>query len=150
MKRIPNYKIQLVREGSSLYNTNQITCPDDAAEIATAHFEELATDREVFSIMLLNVKNYVVGIHDVSVGSLTASVVHPREVFKAACLANAASIILMHNHPSGEADPRKEDIQITARLVQVGRMMDIPVFDHIIVGAYTGEYTSLKQKGVIK
>lgn len=150
MKRIPNYKIQLVREGSSLYNTNQITCPDDAAEIATAHFEELATDREVFSIMLLNVKNYVVGIHDVSVGSLTASVVHPREVFKAACLANAASIILMHNHPSGEADPSKEDIQITARLVQVGRMMDIPVFDHIIVGAYTGEYTSLKQKGVIK
>ena len=150
MKRIPNYKIQLVREGSSLYNTNQITCPDDAAEIATAHFEELATDREVFSIMLLNVKNYVVGIHDVSVGSLTASVVHPREVFKAACLANAASIILMHNHPSGEADPSKEDIQITARLVQVGRMTDIPVFDHIIVGAYTGEYTSLKQKGVIK
>lgn len=150
MKRIPNYKIQLVREGSSLYNTNQITCPDDAAEIATAHFEELATDREVFSMMLLNVKNYVIGIHDVSIGSLTASVVHPREVFKAACLANAASIILMHNHPSGEADPSKEDIQITARLVQVGRMMDIPVFDHIIVGAYTGEYTSLKQKGVIK
>lgn len=150
MKRIPNYKIQLVREGSSLYNTNQITCPDDAAEIATAHFEELATDREVFSIMLLNVKNYVVGIHDVSVGSLTASVVHPREVFKAACLANAASIILMHNHPSGEADPSKEDIEVTARLVQVGRIMDIPVFDHIIVGDYTGEYTSLKQKGAIK
>ena len=150
MKRIPNYKIQLVCEGSSLYDTDQITCPDDAAEIATAHFEELATDREVFSIMLLNVKNYVIGIHDVSIGSLTDSVVHPREVFKAACLANAASIILLHNHPSGEADPSKEDIQITARLVKVGRMMDIPVFDHIIVGAYTGEYTSLKQKGVIK
>ena len=150
MKRIPNYKIQLVREGSSLYNTNQITCPEDAAEIAARHFEAMATDREVFSVMFLNVKNYVIGIHDVSIGSLTASVVHPREVFKAACLANAASIILMHNHPSGDASPSKEDIEVTARLVQVGRIMDIPVFDHIIVGDYTGEYTSLKQRGVIK
>ena len=59
MKRIPNYKIQLVREGSSLYNTNQITCPEDAAEIAARHFEAMATDREVFSVMFLNVKNYL-------------------------------------------------------------------------------------------
>lgn len=150
MKRIANYRIQLVREGSSLYNLNRITCPADAAEIATAHYEELATDREVFSIMVLNTKNVVIGIHDVSVGSLTASVVHPREVFKAAFLANAANIILMHNHPSGDATPSREDIEVTARMVQVGRIMDMPILDHIIIGDYTGEYVSLKEKEIIK
>ena len=150
MKRIPNFKIQLVRDGSSLYSTNTINCPEDAAEIASAHFEELATDREVFAVLLLNTKNKVIGIHDVSVGSLTASVVHPREVFKAACLANAASIILTHNHPSGDPAPSKEDINITARLVQAGRLMDIPVLDHIIIGDNTGRSVSFKASDLIK
>lgn len=150
MKRIPNFKIQLVRDGSSLYNTNTISCPEDAAEIAAAHFEELATDREVFAVLFLNTKNKVIGIHDVSVGSLTASVVHPREVFKAACLANAASIILTHNHPSGDPAPSKEDINITARLVQAGRLMDIPVLDHIIIGDGTGRSMSFKANDLIK
>lgn len=150
MKRIPNFKIQLVRDGSSLYNTNTISCPEDAAAVASAHFEELATDREVFAVLLLNTKNKVIGIHDVSVGSLTASVVHPREVFKAACLANAASIILTHNHPSGDPAPSKEDISITSRLVQAGRLMDIPVLDHIIIGDGTGRSMSFKASDLIK
>ena len=144
MKRIPNLKIQLVRDGSSLYNTNAISCPEDAAEIASKFFEDMSSDREVFSVMLLDVKNRVIGINVVSIGSLSASVVHPREVFKAAILANAASIILTHNHPSGESKPSREDISITARLVQVGRMMDIPVLDHIIIGDGSGESFSFK------
>ena len=84
----------------------------------------------------------------ISVGSLTASVVHPREVFKAAIQQAAASIILVHNHPSGDPTPSKEDIEVTARMVQVGRVMDIPVLDHIILG--NDNYISLKEKGVIK
>ena len=84
----------------------------------------------------------------ISVGSLTASVVHPREVFKAAIQQTAASIILVHNHPSGDPTPSKEDIEVTARMVQVGRVMDIPVLDHIILG--NDNYISLKEKGVIK
>ena len=84
----------------------------------------------------------------ISVGSLTASVVHPREVFKASIQQTAASIILVHNHPSGDPTPSREDIEVTARMVQVGRVMDIPVLDHIILG--NDNYISLKEKGVIK
>ena len=150
MKRIPNLKIQLVRDGSSLYNTNAISCPEDAAEIASKFFEDMSSDREIFAVMLLNTKNHVVGINVVSIGSLTASVVHPREVFKAACLANAASIILTHNPPSGDPAPSKEDISITARLVQAGRLMDIPVLDHIIIGDNTDRSISFKANDLIK
>lgn len=150
MKRIPNYRIQLVRDGSSLYNTNAISCPEDAAEIAAKFFEDMSSDREIFAVMLLNTKNHVIGINVVSIGSLTASVVHPREVFKAAILANAASIILVHNHPSGDPAPSKEDISITSRLVQAGRLMDIPVLDHIVIGDNTGRSISFKASNLIK
>ena len=144
MVKIENVRIKLVRESSGLYCSNYISSPVDAAEIAAKHFEDMASDREVFSVMLLDVKNRVIGINVVSIGSLSASVVHPREVFKAAILANAASIILTHNHPGGESKPSREDISITARLVQVGRMMDIPVLDHIIIGDGSGESFSFK------
>lgn len=150
MKRIPNYRIQLVRDGSSLYNTNAISCPEDAAEIAAKFFEDMSSDREIFAVMLLNTKNHVIGINVVSIGSLTASVVHPREVFKAAILANAASIILVHNHPSGDPAPSKEDISVTTRLIQAGRLMDIPVLDHIVIGDNSGRSISFKANNLIK
>ena len=150
MVKIENVRIKLVRESSGLYCSNYISSPVDAAEIAAKHFEDMASDREVFSVMLLDVKNRVIGINVVSIGSLSASVVHPREVFKAACLANAASIILTHNHPSGDTAPSKEDINITSRLVQAGRLMDIPVLDHIIIGDNTGRSMSFKANDLIK
>ena len=84
----------------------------------------------------------------ISIGSLTASVVHPREVFKAAIQHTAASMILVHNHPSGDPTPSKEDIATTRRIVEAGKLMDIPVLDHIILG--NNKYISLKEKGVIK
>lgn len=123
-----------------------VTCPEDAADYAMPRFRY--EDRENFAVILLNVKNHILSMPVISVGSLTASVVHPREVFKVAIQQTAASIILVHNHPSGDPTPSKEDIEITARLVQVGRVMDIPVLDHIILG--NDNYISLKEKGVIK
>ena len=144
MVKIENVRIKLVRESAGLYCNKYISCPEDAAEIAAKHFEDMASDREVFSVMLLDVKNRVIGINVVSIGSLSASVVHPREVFKAAILANAASVILTHNHPSGESKPSREDIEVTRRMVQVGRIMDIHVLDHIIIGDGTGESFSFK------
>ena len=150
MVKIENVRIKLVRESAGLYCNNYISSPEDAAEIAAKFFEDMATDREVFAVMLLNTKNRVIGINVVSVGSLTASVVHPREVFKAACLANATNIILTHNHPSGDPAPSKEDISITSRLVQAGRLMDIPVLDHIIIGDNTGRSMSFKASDLIK
>ena len=150
MVKIENVRIKLVRESAGLYCNNYISSPVDAAEIAAKHFEDMASDREVFSVILLDVKNHVIGINVVSIGSLSASVVHPREVFKAAILANAANIILTHNHPSGDPAPSKEDINITARLVQAGRLMDIPVLDHIIIGDNTGRSMSFKANDLIK
>ena len=99
-------------------------------------------------VMLLNVKNHIIAWETISIGSLDASVVHPREVFRPAIIKGAASIILVHNHPSGDPTPSKEDLEVTARMVQVGRVMNISVLDHIIIGG--DNFVSMKEKGAIK
>jgi DNA repair protein RadC len=91
-------------------------------------------DREHFVVVLLDRKNQVIGMNTVSIGSLTASIVHPRETFKAAILSNAAAIICGHNHPSGDPQPSQEDRVLTARLVEAGKLLGISVLDHIILG----------------
>lgn len=144
--KIPRYKIKLVKESTENYNTCVIRCPENAADILKKHYEE--ADREIFTILMLNIKHKVIGIHDVSIGSLTASVVHPREVFKAACLANAAALIIAHNHPSGDPQPSKEDLNITRNLIEAGKLMDIPVLDHIIIG--DGNFISFREEGHIQ
>ena len=123
-----------------------VTCPEDVADYATPRLRY--ENREHMCALLLNAKNHIIAWETISIGSLTASVVHPREVFKPAIVKGAVSIILVHNHPSGDPTPSKEDIEVTARMVQVGKVMDIPVFDHIIVGG--DKFVSLKEKGVIK
>ena len=123
-----------------------IACPNDAAEYAMPQLKY--EDREHFAIILMNIKNHVLSMPIISIGSLTASVVHPREVFKVAIQQTAAAMILVHNHPSGDPEPSRDDINITNRLVQAGKLMDIPVLDHIILG--DNKYISLKEKGMIK
>ena len=91
-------------------------------------------DRECFLTLYLDNKNHPIGTHMVSVGSLSASLVHPREVFKAAILTNAAAIVLIHNHPSGSPVPSAEDRRITTRLREAGELVGITVLDHVIVG----------------
>jgi DNA repair protein RadC len=91
--------------------------------------------REHFIVLLLNARHEVLGKETVSIGSLNASIVHPREVFKPAVLASAASIVLCHNHPSGDPEPSEEDISITKRLVQAGELLGIGVLDHVIVAS---------------
>ena len=97
---------------------------------------------------MLDVKNRVIGIHTVSIGTLNASLVSAREVFKAAILCNAASIILAHNHPSGDLTPSPEDIQVTDVLRKAGKLLDIEVLDHVIVGE-EGSHSSLRRLGLI-
>jgi DNA repair protein RadC len=89
--------------------------------------------REHFVIVLLNARHEVLRIETVSVGSLNASIVHPREVFKPAVVHSAASVVLAHNHPSGDPEPSEEDLSITRRLVEVGELLGIAVLDHVIV-----------------
>ncbi len=103
--------------------------------------------RERFVIVILNTKNHILAVPTISTGSLTASVVHPREVFSEALKYPTAAIILAHNHPSGDPTPSREDIAITRRLINVGKLMDIPVLDHIIIG--DNRFKSLKEENII-
>ena len=103
--------------------------------------------KEHFMTLHLDGKNRIVCMNVVSVGSLNQSIVHPREVFKSACLSNAAAVILVHQHPSGDAAPSREDVEITKRLQEAGEIMGIKVLDHVIVG--DGEYTSFVERGLL-
>jgi DNA repair protein RadC len=91
--------------------------------------------REHFLVLLLNARHEVMASETVSIGSLNASIVHPREVFKPAILASAASIVLVHNHPSGDPEPSEEDLSITKRLVEVGDLLGIGVLDHVLIAS---------------
>ena len=147
-RRMKLFALQnLVRiiENSSSDKIERIHGPEDVAKVMLPRTRYLT--KEVFYVIALNTKNYISGIEEVSVGSLSASVVHPREVFRAAIKHNAASIILVHNHPSGDPNPSREDIAVTQRLVKAGRIMDIAVLDHVILG--DNSFLSLKEKDVI-
>lgn len=104
-------------------------------------------EQEHFLSIHLNTKNRVIGIETVTVGTLDSSLVHPREVFKAAIKRSSAALILAHNHPSGDPHPSKEDLNLTRRLKEVGDLMGIPVLDHLIIGDNT--YISLREEGIL-
>jgi DNA repair protein RadC len=104
--------------------------------------------KETFVVVLLNSANRIVGEKAISEGSLNASIVHPREVFKVAIDRLAASIVLAHNHPSGNTQPSKEDMAITEQLVEAGKLIGIPVHDHLIVAG--DRYTSFAEENPIR
>ncbi|MCX7748574.1 MAG: DNA repair protein RadC [Clostridia bacterium] len=142
----------MVKEKSLNYQAEQVSnraikSPEDVHRIAKDVLNLDIASEEYFYILMLNTKNGINAISEVSHGSLNSSIVHPREVFKLAVLSNSSSIICIHNHPSGDPDPSKEDIETTSRLVQSGDILGIKVLDHIIVG--DGRYTSLKEKGLM-
>ena len=120
--------------------------PADAASYVMPRFR--FERREHFAVLLLNAKNHILALKTISVGTLTSSVVHPREVFQAAIEQAAASVILVHNHPSGDPAPSGEDLAVTRRMVEAGEIMDIPVLDHVIVGY--DKFISLKEEGMIQ
>lgn len=122
-----------------------VKSPGDVAALVMDEMRFL--DREHFQILCLNTKNHVTARETVSIGGLDSSLVHPREVFKNPIKWSAAAIILIHNHPSGDPSPSKEDVAVTTRLVEAGRILGIGVLDHIIIG--DDRYCSLKEKGLI-
>ena len=137
---LPVYRIQLVEVERIQSSAAQLRSSFDAASLLQDYLHDV--DREHFVVLLLNRKNRFIGMNMVSIGSLTASVVHPREVFKAAILANASAIICGHNHPSGDTEPSHEDRTLTNRLVECGKLMGIDVLDHVIVGHGNTNYYS--------
>lgn len=137
------YRCKLVKEGKIDYE-GKISRPEDvftaAKKMGLLDFSE-----EVVSMFTTDTKGNITGYHEVSRGDLNTSIVHPREVFKRAISNNAAALVLVHNHPSGETTPSDEDISVTKRLTEVGELIGIPVLDHIIIGD-GNNYCSMKSE----
>lgn len=122
-----------------------IRSPEDGANYCMEEMRFLS--QEHFITLYLNTKNQVLHKQTIFIGSLNASIVHPREVFKEAFRRSAASIICLHNHPSGDPTPSREDIEVTKRLVECGKIIGIELLDHIIIGEH--KFVSLKEKGYL-
>ena len=137
-----NLALPMVKEGTAA------TCrtPEDAARLL-ADTAQLA--QEAFTVITLNTKNRVIDRHLVTVGLANASLAHPREVFRPALLDGAAAVIISHNHPSGDPAPSAEDIKITRQLVEAGKILDVPVLDHVVIGRGERPFMSLREAGLV-
>ena len=147
MNSIQVYRLRLVREAQLDYAP--VTQPTEAhqtiRQIVTTMLDGL--DREAGIVLALDARNQPIGCHIVSIGSLSASIIHPREIFKFAILSNAASLIFGHNHPSGDPSPSRDDIELTRRLVKAGEIVGIQVLDSLITGHNT--FLSMKEVGLL-
>lgn len=129
---IPRYRVTLVSEGGHTAPYGVLRDSAAAAAVLRPCFSGL--DREQFLVCCLDAKNVSIGVNIVSIGSLTLSIVHPREVFKSAILLNACAILAVHNHPSGDPTPSPEDRTLTTRLREAGDLLGIRLLDHLILG----------------
>ena len=130
-KRVDLIRLQVVRESTGLYGISRFTEPQEAADMVRPMIS--AADRELFLVMSVNTRMEPMAVEIVSVGTLNVCLVEMREVFKHAILNNAAGIVCFHNHPSGDAEPSREDRLMTEKLKAAGELLGIPMLDHIIV-----------------
>jgi DNA repair protein RadC len=140
------FELKVVRERRPGYGSARRVAT--SREVYDAFRERFAPlDREEFLVVPLGGKNQILGFHVVSVGTLTASLVHPREVYKIALLANAAAVIVVHNHPSGDPTPSAEDVAITRRLREAGELLGVSLLDHVVIG--DERYISFADDGIL-
>ena len=139
---------ELVKEKVLNYQTDikALTSPDAIANMMNAVYYMNERAEEYLFMIALDTKNKPIGVFEISHGTVNSSLLSPREVFIRAILAGAVSIVLIHNHPSGDPAPSREDIQVTKRISEVGQLMGIKLLDHIIIGDY---YKSLREEGII-
>lgn len=144
LPKFPRHRVMLVRDAGVAYSQTLRT----SAEVYVLLREEAATwDREHFLVLALDGKNRLLGVETISVGTLTASLVHPREVMKGLLLANAAAFIVAHNHPSGDPTPSAEDVAITKRVKDCADLFGIRLLDHVILGRE--RYVSMCDEGLL-
>ncbi|MGE5629908.1 MAG: RadC family protein [Caulobacteraceae bacterium] len=138
--------VEIGKRVSIFENTvdKSVKCPQDVASLLMEEMRYLK--KEYMKVILLNVKCNLISIEDISIGNLNTSIVHPREVYIPAIKKSSGSIIMVHNHPSGDPSPSNEDISITKRIAEAGKIIGIELMDHIIIG--DGKYLSLKEKGL--
>ena len=147
---VPIYRVSLVKDGLvKLEDRPRFQQPEDAARFFLTYYTQQHPGemREVFVVATLNVRHKVTAVEVVSIGCMTSSLVHPREVFRLAVANSAAAIIVAHNHPSGDPEPSAEDLALTRRLASAGALLGIDLLDHVVVG--DGRYVSLKARGVL-
>ena len=137
-------RVELVREGTDLYEPVTISRPQEAYDFLknVRHY-----DRESLYSIMLDAGNHIIGCEEVSRGSLNTTRTHPREIYKSAILSNALGILLAHNHPSGILEPSAEDVEFTRAVARAGEIIGIELYDHVIV-TDTG-YTSLRERGLL-
>ena len=145
--RLVTHRWYVVREPGGPPSPKLLSEPSAVAELAKHLVPD--DDREHFWVIFVNTQNHFRAAHEVSSGTLSASLVHPREVFGPALREGAAAIILIHNHPSGDPTPSKEDMRLTQQLVDAGKLLDVRVLDHVIIGNGSGHWESLTQRGAI-
>lgn len=141
-------RITLEKEVSVNYPAiDAIRSPENVYELATGYLRMHEESEEYLYLVCMNVKNRITGVFEISHGNVNSSIFGVREILQKALLANAVNIIVMHNHPSGDPSPSREDIAVTERLRDAGRLIGIELLDHIIVG--DGKFSSLKEKGYL-
>jgi DNA repair protein RadC len=150
-KFILSYRIQLVKDRRIAFEPGEeVSDPKQCQPIARRIIETLGqTDREQICVIMLNVKNEIIGTNMVHTGYLNGSSIHPREVFKPALLLNAGAIIMCHNHPSGGVEPSPEDLEVTTLIMKAAHVMQIPLHDHMIISTFDDSYYSFLDAGII-
>jgi DNA repair protein RadC len=145
------YRISLVKDGSVSFGKSRLNNAQQAQVlIQNLILTKGQSDREQFAVALLNSKNEMIGLNIVSVGSLTTAPIHPREVVKPAILANAAAMILCHNHPSNDVQPSADDFDVTRNIIKAAKVIGITIHDHIIINMEDTRYYSFADQGIIK
>lgn len=147
MHELEVVNIRLVRE-PSLYSEIPVTSPESAIKILAK--ELAAYDREAVFILNLQSNGKVINLNIVSLGTVNSALISSRELFKSSILSNAASVIVIHNHPGGSLEPSQQDIQITRKIQKGGEILDIPLLDHIIVAGVSGKTYSFRDAGLLE
>lgn len=147
-KLTENKRVILEKEASTNYPGESfiIRSAEDAAILGRDYMRIHDEPEEHLYMICMNTKNRVLGVFEISHGTVNSSIVGVREIFQKALLANSVSIILMHNHPSGSSDPSREDIVITKKVAEAGNLLGVELLDHIVIG---DRYVSLKEKGYL-
>jgi DNA repair protein RadC len=145
------YRVCLVKDTTVCFGRSCISSSQKAhAVIQKLILTRSQPDRESFVVAMLNAKNDLIGLNVVSMGILSSTLVHPREVLKPAILANAAAMILCHNHPSGDLNPSTDDLEITKKIIRAANIVDIQVHEHLIINMENEKYFSFADQGIIR
>jgi DNA repair protein RadC len=145
--RMREVRWTVVRESGQTPLSANVSTPEAAYALVRTLIPD--DDREHFLVLMLNAQNYYIGHFEVSTGTQSASLVHPREVFGPAIRDGACSLVLAHNHPSGDPTPSREDLRLTRQLVEAAKLLDIRIHDHVIVGMGSDQNVSLAQRGAV-